>query len=190
MSENNKKDIFIEGAGIYLRPPTDLDLEGNWYRWFNDAEVTRFEDKGYFANSIDKQTSYFENISQSNTDVVLAIIHNQSNKHIGNVGLHRINWIHRTAILGIVIGEKEFWGKGYGKQSWKLITQYGIEVLNLNKITATMIEGNSRSLACALASGFDIEGTQKEQMYKHGEYHNLIQVGITKKIWLSGKDNL
>ena len=185
MTDHAKRDpdVFIQGEGIYLRAPTERDLEGDWYRWLNDSEVTYFQDKGYFANTLEKQTQYYNSIKDSDSDVVLAIADAKTHRHIGSVGLHRINWIHRSAVLGIVIGEKESWGKGFGKQAWRLITQYGIETLNMNKITATTLAGNDRSLACALASGYEIEGTQKEQMYRHGRYHDLIHVGITSTAW-------
>ena len=176
-------EVFIQGDGIYLRAPTEADLEGNWHRWFNDSEVTHFQDKGYAANTREKQRQYFESVKDSDTDVVLAICDAETHKHIGSVGLHRIDWIHRSAILGIVIGEKDSWGKGFGRQAWRMITRHGLETLNLNKIVATTLAGNERSLACALASGYEIEGTQKEQMFKRGEFHDLILVGITRSMW-------
>ena len=182
-STNEIPDIFIQGDGIYLRALTETDLEGNWYRWFNDLEVTRSQDKGYLPNTPEKQRQYHENIKDSDSDVVLAIVDMDTHQHIGNVGLHHINWIHRSAALGIVIGEKSSWGKGFGRQAWRMITRHGFETLNLNKITATTLEGNERSLACARASGYEIEGTQKEQMYKAGMFRDLILVGITRAMW-------
>jgi len=188
MTDTNKvPEVFIQGEGIYLRAPTEADLTGNWHRWFNDAEVTHFQDKGYSANTLEKQRSYFESIKDSDSDVVLAIVDANSHQHIGSVGLHQIDWIHRSAFLGIVIGEKDAWGKGFGRQAWRLITRHGFETLNLNKIVATTLDGNERSLACALASGFEIEGTQKEQKYKRGKFHDLILVGITRAMWDSAK---
>ena len=182
-STNEIPDIFIQGDGIYLRALTETDLEGNWYRWFNDPEVTRSQDKGYLPNTPEKQRQYHENIKDSDSDLVLAIVDMDTHQHIGNVGLHHINWIHRSAALGIVIGEKSSWGKGFGRQAWRMITRHGFETLNLNKITATTLEGNERSLACARASGYEIEGTQKEQMYKVGMFQDLILVGITRAMW-------
>ena len=176
-------DTFIGGNGIYLRGLSEEDLEGNWYRWFNDAEVTYYQDKGYFPNTREKQREYYRGIEASSSDVVLAIVETESGRHIGNVGLHHIEWIHRTAALGIVIGEKDAWGKGFGKEAWRLITEYGFETLNLHKITAAVLDGHDASLACAVASGFDLEGTQKEQMYRHGRYYNLILVGLTHSVW-------
>ncbi len=178
-----ESDVFITGTGIYLRGLRAQDLDGNWYTWFNDADVTHYQDKGYFPNSREKQARYYESVTASNTDVVLAIADSATHMHIGNVGLHRINWVHRTAVLGIVIGEKEYWRRGLGKQAWALITHYGFETLNLNKITATVIDGNLRSLRCALAAGYEKEGVQVEQLYKHGTYHDLIFVGLTRSKW-------
>ena len=181
-------DAFVQGDGIYLRALTQGDLEGNWYRWFNDPEVTYFQGQGYFPNSRENQARYYESMRDSDSDVLLAIIDAGTQKHIGNVGLHGINWISRTAELGIVIGEKVSWGKGFGTQAWRLITQYGFETLNLNKIGAIVVSGNDRGLACARASGYEIEGTQKEQLYKHGRYYDFILVGLTRSSWFDNKD--
>ena len=176
-------DTFIVGEGIDLRGLREEDLEGNWYRWFNDPEVTHYQDKGYFPNTREKQREYYETIRASSSDVVLAITEPETGRHIGNVGLHKIDWIHRTAVLGIVIGEKDAWGKKLGKEAWRLITKYGFETLNLHKITATILDGNKASLACAFASGYEREGVQKEQMYRNGRYYDLILVGVTRSVW-------
>ena len=182
-ADTSSADTFIAGKGINLRGFCEEDLDGNWYRWFNDAEVTYYQDKGYFPNTREKQRDYYQAIQASSSDVVLAIVEPKSGRHIGNVGLHHIDWIHRTAVLGIVIGEKDAWGKGFGKEAWRLITDYGFETLNLHKITATVLEGNEASMACAFASGYEQEGTQKEQTYRHGRYHDLIFVGLTRSAW-------
>jgi len=177
-------DVFIEGEGIHLRGLRQEDLAGNWYRWFNDPEVTYLQDKGYRPNTLELQTQYYERIQASETDVVLAIVEAAGGRHIGNVGLHDIRWIHRTANLGIVIGEKEFWGKGYGREAWRLITAHGFETLHLNKINAVVLAGNDRSLACARAAGFVHEGTQAQQYWKHGEYRDAVLLGVTRAAWV------
>jgi RimJ/RimL family protein N-acetyltransferase len=176
-------EAHIGGDGIHLRGLRESDLDGGWYRWFNDPEVTYYENKGYVENTRELQAEYYRGIQGSDTDVILAITDTETGLHIGNVGLHNIEKIHQTAMLGIVIGEKAFWGKGYGRQAWRLITGYGFEQLGLRKITATVFAGNDRSLACALAAGYVIEGTQKAQMAKHGRRFDLTLVGITREMW-------
>ena len=121
---------FLEGDGINLRELRETDLEGSWYKWFNDSVVTKYQNKKIFPNTRENQKKYYSYLQSSNADVVMAIVDEETNKHLGNVGLHKIDWVHRSAELGIVIGEKEFYGKKYGKQAWKLITEYGFNILN------------------------------------------------------------
>jgi ribosomal-protein-alanine N-acetyltransferase len=168
---------------FYFRRLRESDLDGRWADWFNDPEVTRYQAKGYERNTKDKQRQYFETISASTTDVVLAIADRATGLHLGNVGLHKIDPIHRTAVLGIVIGEKQAWGKGIGRRSWKAITDYAFEKLLLHKVCATVIDGNEASLKCALAAGYVIEGRQAEQIYKPDGYRDLIHVGLLRTHW-------
>jgi RimJ/RimL family protein N-acetyltransferase len=163
---------FIKGNKIYLRELRKSDLSGPWYSWLNDSEVTVFQNKGIFPNSIEKQAQYFESLINNNNDIVLAIVEEDSNKHIGCVGLHKIDWVHRSAELGIVIGDREVWGKKYGKQAWSLITNYGFNVLNLHRIFAIIIEGNIASQKSAEAAGFIQEGNLRDYLFKDGKYLN------------------
>ena len=166
-------NAFIQGEGIYLRELQETDLEGSWYRWFNDQSVTVFQNKGIFPNTKEKQKQYFDSLGGSQSDVVLAIIEEGSGKHIGNVGLHRIDWVHRSAELGIVLGDKTAWGKKFGKQAWKLISDYGFQTLNLHRIYAQIMEGNIASCKSAEAAGFKKEGYIRDVFFKNGKYLNL-----------------
>ncbi len=88
--------------------------------------------------------------------------------------MHNIDWVHRSADLGIVIGNKDMWGKGYGKLAWNMITYYGFHVLNLNRIGAGVFKNNIASLKSAQASGFKIEGELREYFFKNGSYHPVM----------------
>lgn len=172
--------FFYIDEEIYFRELRRTDLNGRWPFWFNDPQITEFT-KGFYPTTRESQEKYFDSINQSETDVVLAIIDRKTNIHIGNIGLHNINFIHRTAQFGIVLGEKGMWGKGIGSKVWKLMVKYGFQILNLHKINATVMDGNEASLKCALKAGFQIEGRQLEQAYKNGKYYDLIHLGILKK---------
>jgi [ribosomal protein S5]-alanine N-acetyltransferase len=172
---------FLEDQDFYLRELRETDLDGHWYSWFNDSEVTKYQNKKIFPNNREKQKIYYETIKNSTSDVVFAIIEKKSNTHIGNVGLHHIDWVHRSAELGIVIGEKDFWGKGFGKKAWKLITEYGFMTLNLHRIYAIVMTDNISSVKSAEASGFKKEGTIREVFYKNGKYLNIYYYNITRE---------
>lgn len=167
-------DKFMEAEGIYLRPPDEKDLEGHWYSWLNDMAVTKYQNKGIFPNTREKQREYYNSVMNSKNDVIFAIVEKKGDRHIGSVGLHKIDWVHRSAELGILIGEKEFWGKGYGKEAWRLITGYGFNVLNLHRIYALVMEGNASSAKCAEWNGFRKEGEMRDVFYKNGKYHKVL----------------
>jgi ribosomal-protein-alanine N-acetyltransferase len=176
-------DIFIRGEGICLRAPQEADLNGGWYGWFNDPEVNAYQNKGFYPNTREKQAEFFHSLKADASQVPLAIVSADTGLHIGNATLRDINWIHRSAELGIVLGDKDHRGKGFGRQAWWLVARYGFLTLNLNRITATMIKENERSLRSALRSGFQVEGELKEFYFKNGSYHDLIVTGITAARW-------
>jgi len=173
----------LQGNEIYLRELRESDLQGNWYSWFNDSDVTTYQNKNIFPNTKEKQKAYYDYLDSSKSDVVFAVVDQNSKNHIGNVGLHHIDWVHRSAELGIVLGEREFWGRGYGKQVWALITKYGFETLNLHRIYAVVMCGNEASQKCAEASGFKQEGIISEMFYKNGTYLDVIYYNLLKKNW-------
>jgi RimJ/RimL family protein N-acetyltransferase len=167
------KDVpFIIGDKIYLRELRTSDLTGPWYTWLNDSDVTTFQNKGIIPNSIEKQTKYYESLINNSNEVVLAIVEEETQKHIGCVGLHRIDWVHRCAELGIVIGDRDVWGKKFGKQAWQLISNYGFTVLNLHRIFAVIVEGNIASQKSAEAAGFELDGKMRDYLFKNGKYLN------------------
>ena len=172
------KAMFIDGGHIYLRAPNKEDLNGNWYAWLNDPVVTRYQNKGIFPNTREKQKIYFHSMIDSKNDVIFAIVEKKRGKHIGSVGLHGIDWVHRSCDLGIVIGEKKYWGKGYGKLAWNMIAYYGLKILNLHRIRATVFEGNTASFRSARASGFKNEGVMRDFFFKNGKYHSALSMSI------------
>lgn len=172
--------FFYQDDDFYLRPLRATDLDGRWADWLNDPIVTKFQVKGFYPTTRESQRRYYDSLIDNQIDIVLAIVDRRNDAHIGNVGLHRIDYVSRTAMLGILIGETAAWGRGIGSRAWRAITNYGFDVLNLHKICATIIEGNDASLKCALGAGYVVEGRQAKQIFKDGSYVDLIHVGLIK----------
>ena len=173
-------DIFLDGGDIYLRALNENDIQGNSYSWSNDPIVTKFRNRGIFPNTLEKQEKYYRSLIDSDTDVIFAIIEKVTCQHIGCVRLQGINWVHSSTELGIVIGEKDFWGKGYGKVAWNLITHYGFDFLNLHHIYAVIFKENTASIKSAEASGFRIDGELRDMFFKNGKYHSALFMSVLK----------
>lgn len=174
-------DIFYDLGDIYLRGICEEDLDGDWYKWFNNSDVTKYQDKKIYPNTKSRQKKYYDYLQTSTEDVVFAIVLKKTNTHIGNIGLHKINYVHRRAEVGIVIGDLSTRGCGYGKKAVQTITSYAFDVLNLHSLMAIIMEQNKSSLSIFESVGFASQGVLLDYFYKNGTYINAQIVCKIKK---------
>lgn len=168
------KEAFFVGEKVYLRPLNELDAEGNYPCWFNDPEVCKYNRHARFPNTKEKTLEYIKSIKDSLTELVLAIVDKKDNKHVGNVSLSRINYIDSNAELSIIIGEKDYWKGGRGKESCGFMINYGFNTLNLHRIYSGTHEDNSGFRKLAESLGMKEEGRFTEDLFKNGKYSNTI----------------
>mgnify|MGYP001231788537 FL=1 len=171
---------------IKIRPLGEEDLKkSNWLYWLSDYETTKYQNLGYFPQNYSRQISYINSKLTSNEDVLFAIEVQKNDKsfvHIGNVGLHSIDFIHRRCLLGIIIGEKDYRGKGVGRFSWEFITNHAFKMLNLHKVYAYIFEENINSRKCAEKSGYIEEAKLLDYYYRNGKYQNCIIYSKTNNL--------
>lgn len=163
---------FLVGNKVYLRGIEQKDLEGSYFDWLNDPEVTKYLDSGYFPNNMENMQEYVKSAGNNVKGTLFAIIEITTDRHVGNVRLGPINWIHRNSHMGIIIGDKEVWGKGYATETIKLIANYAVKRLNLHKISAGVNASNKASIRAFEKAGFAIEGLKKDEVYADGKYHD------------------
>jgi RimJ/RimL family protein N-acetyltransferase len=176
------KNGFIVGERIYLRPLELDDLE-RCQRWINDPEVNRYLVSGRFPINRLKEEEWLRSHYKSDRDVIFAICLKDGNEHIGNCGLHFINWIDRNAVLGIMIGEKREWNKGYGTEAVKLLLKYAFDTLNLERVELTVFDYNKRGIKAYEKAGFKVEGRLRRKRFKDGRYFDEIVMAILKGEW-------
>lgn len=181
MESGALRQSFLKGKKLYLRSINEKDLEGKYFDWFNDYEVTRYMESGFFPNSQENMQEYLRCVGRNSNNVLLGIIDLKTGTHVGNVRLGPINWIHRTSYLGIIIGEKNFWGKGYATEAIKLVVEYGFNRLNLHKISAGVNASNVASLKAFEKNGFLIEGQRREELFVDGNYCDAMILGLNSK---------
>lgn len=175
------KNVFIEGEKVYLRPLCEEDLGGNYISWLNDAEVCKFNAHHRFVNTKDKTESYINAVNSSNTDIVLAICSKEDDTHIGNVSIQNINYIDSNAEFAIVVGEKNYHGKGFAFEASSLIVNHAFNSLNLHRVYCGTSVENLSMQKLALKLGMTQEGQQKEAMFKDGKYLDILLYSIIKR---------
>ena len=147
--------------------PLSLDSYKQSTKWLNDKEVAQYLGVEKDINEISRK-QFIQQILNSDSEVNFMIINNSNNQYIGNVYLYNINNTQNTCELGIFIGEKEYWGRGYSSESIKLIKQYAKQILGIKTIIVNVIEYNTSALKCYINNGF-------EEYNKQG---NTIQMSI------------
>ncbi len=173
---------FLSGKTINLKALTEADVS-IWYQWFNNPEVTRYMNKGWFPNTEDNQLSFLREISQSQNDVQLGIVSKKTDKLVGIVGLHGIRWIHRHASVSVLIGDREHWGQGLAAEAVGLVTEHAFVKLNLHKLYTGIWADNVGSLKSFEKNGYVVEGTAREKYFKDGTYHDEVILGLTCTQW-------
>ena len=172
--------VFLKGFKTVLRPlRKETDIEPI-LRWFNDTEVTRYLLMGSRPLSYQEEVEWMDKRHQSLTDMVLAI-ETLDGKYIGNIGFHNINHLDRTATSGTSIGEKEYWGRGYGTDAKMSLLYHAFYSMNLRKINSAAIAYNKRSINYSLGCGYKIEGVRKQQIFKEGAYHDEVLLALFKE---------
>ena len=101
---------------------------------------------------------------------------------MGYVFLAHILESHRVAReFGIVIGNKNLWGQGYGKEATKFILEHGFRHLKLHRIQLIVLDFNERALHLYQKLGFVEEGIQREARLVDGKWHDVVMMSILEQ---------
>jgi len=144
-------------------------------KWFSDPEVIRFLGRNSPVTMAEEER-WFRDYERRTDEQIFAI--EVEGDHIGNLGLHKIDRVHRKAEVGIVIGEPTFWSKGYGTEAMRLALRYGFDDLGLNKVSLDVLETNVRAIRTYERLGFQREGLHRDEAYKDGRFVNVIRMSL------------
>lgn len=176
------KNPFLVGTSIYFRA-LELDDMERLVKWINDPDITQFLTMGRFPINFTREEEWLKGLYKGQNDIVMGIVLKDGDIHIGNCGLHQIDWVSRGCIFGIMIGEKEYQNRGYGTEATLLMLKYAFEVLNLNRVELTVYEYNKRAIRCYEKAGFILEGRLREKMFKNGSFHDVLIMSILRSEW-------
>ena len=99
---------------------------------------------------------------------------------IGFVGLWVVNWASAEAMVGIGLGDRNYWGRGYGTDAMRLVVNYGFAELNLARVSLEAFAYNTRAIRSYEKAGFSQEGRQRERMRRDGQRLDVVRMGILR----------
>jgi len=180
------RDIF-RGELVRItaeEPEARAKMEARWqgdseFHRLADAEPTMLESEKKLKEWFEKQNEDgFESKRYSFSIRTLA-----EDKHIGFFGMW-VDLINGEAWVGIGIGEREFWDKGYGTDMMKLCLQYAFTELNVHRVSLGLHDFNLRALRSYEKAGFRLEGRTRQDVLREGKRNDGLWMGILREEWI------
>jgi RimJ/RimL family protein N-acetyltransferase len=172
------KNPFIIGDKLYLRSPEAGDEE------IIAATENHPESREtlFYAlpTGLDSIRDKWNKLCDDSNTIVLIICSKNPDKPIGIAAFHRIDWVGRMAIFYIAIADTENRSKGFGSEATELIMDYALNTLNLNRVQLHVAVENEKAIKVYKKSGFEIEGTLRQAMFRDGKYHDFYVMGLLK----------
>ena len=187
--ENNniKSNKSLKGNRLDLIPFKEEFITEKYLYWLSDVEVTKYLDVSNYHQTKDTITKYIDRFNNSE-NYIFAIVIKEINNHIGNITLQNINWVHKFATEGIMIGDKKYWKDGYGTEARSLLLEFAFNDLNLNRIVSSAFVDNVAGLKSNSKLGYKEEGLLRNHMILDGQYSDVIQQGILKEDFMPYKN--
>ena len=163
------------GKKCYLSP-IDINDAEKYVEWLNDLEVTTNLGPIYYDMlNVENEKEIIKELSKKHN---YSIVDMETDELIGNCSFLEIDNLNQTGEVGIFIGNKNFWGKGYGTEALRLLLDFGFKVLNLHNIQLKVYEFNKRGIKCYEKTGFKVIGKRREALKRGNKAFDIIYMDI------------
>jgi len=185
---------MIYSERIRLRRDERADIT-RFVEWLNDAEVRRYLSINLPISTANEE-QWFENMLKLPSEAqpfaieVREIVPGGDGdcwRLIGNCGLMDFDQTAHSAEVGIFIGDKSCWNKGYGTEVMRLLLQFGFGTLNLNRVFLRVDEANKGGIHAYEKAGFVHEGRFRQGTFRDGEYRDMLLMGVLRSEWKAEK---
>lgn len=177
----NIPDLHLAGEKIFLRILNIADATVEYCAWLNDPEVNKFLTTQQAI--ISELRKYIKEKLISENSLFLGIFWKKNGRHIGNIKLEPIDKKKREAVMGILIGDKDYWGKGIATEAVNLLGDYAFKVLKLRKLGLKVIAENKAAVRVYQKCGFKIKNIDYKSVNRGGQLYDDV---CMEKIYKSG----
>ena len=140
---------------ISLRRLTLKNTSENYCNWLNDSAVNEFLECRHTKHTKESVSEFItKSLEKDSNQLLLGIFLEKSNTHIGNIKLDQVNWFHKYGTIGLMIGDRDSWGKGFGTRAISLLTDYSIKTLKLKTLKAGCYAENIGSYRAFTKAGW------------------------------------
>lgn len=180
------KDIY-KGDLVRLSAVDPEELGKSYAVWNRDSEFKRLLDTSARLHSAKSTVDFFKKMMDEAkpNEYYFTIRALEDNRLLGDISIDVVNnWMGRSAFVGISIGDRSDWGKGYGTDAMKVALRFAFTEVNLNRVTLTVFEYNPRAIRSYEKAGFRHEGRVRGALLKDGKRWDMLFMGILCEDWM------
>jgi RimJ/RimL family protein N-acetyltransferase len=178
--------LGIAGGNLYFGDIKEMNLD-LIYRWKNDFSLNDLVIAPPFPVSYVAVQQWLQDNQKDRNQVLFGIFDKDSHELIGIARIMFIDWIGRTADLGLYIGEPKYRGKRLGIEIVNTLLTYGFERLNLRKLSLRVLESNIPAIRCYESCGFTREGCLVNHYWINGSYQNALLMSVFNDSFQAGQ---
>ena len=166
----------IQGQNIFLRRLDERDVSDDYLQWMCDPDVNQYLESRDQVHTLDSLRTFVREMNASPRNQLFGIFLIAGGQHIGNIKIGSIREPHRSADLGLIVGRRAVWGRGYGTEAIVLATRYAFEQLGLNKLWAGMYAENLGCYRVFIKAGYREVGRFRRHILFKGRFIDSILV--------------
>jgi len=134
------ESVKIDGSIVRLRPFLESDISKTSISWLNDKAVVKYSNQRFLNHTCETCHNYLESFSGTK-NIYWAVEDKQTKELLGSITAY-IQDNHGTADIGLMIGNKKYWGKGVGFEAWTLMMDFLFKQRNIRKVTGGALRSN------------------------------------------------
>lgn len=142
-----------------------------------------------FPYTLENEENWYASISATKDTYSFAIEDLETGLYLGGCGLNVVDWKNGHGTVGIFIGQEAYLGRGYGTDAMRVLVDFLFNETNLNKICLNVFSFNERAVKSYKKCGYVVEGTLRQQLFRGGQYHDELRMGILRSEWAALKES-
>jgi len=173
----------IETSRLLIEPFAEQNLTERYVSWLNDPQVVQFSDQRFQTHTLASCRAYWESFRSSPHYFWAIRLHDEGDRMIGTMTAY-VDEHHQVADVGILIGEKRVWGRGYASEAWITVCDYLLRHAGLRKVTAGTIEPNKGMIRVMEKAGMVDDGRSVRQCVWNDREMDVVHRALFKEAWL------
>ncbi len=164
--------MILTTTRLRLRPFQPCDITAAYLSWLNDPTVTRFSNQRFSAHTTESSAAYLASFGRTHNSFLLITLCSDG-RPIGTATVYRSPQ-HGTADIGLMVGDRQYWGKGYGLEAWQAVLEALLQEPGIRKVTGGTARPNQAMVRIMEQSGMELEAVRAHQELIEGQPVDLL----------------